>query len=365
MPDYHKQLERRAAALEHLRGAALLGAVEGIVALCEAHGDADAANAYRENLLRLASELDATEVELKAFDGLRRAYRADPADAELRRAVLWYFKWIMERLPEFAEVPAATIERMFEEMQTFYEAEGAGLGPVYALRRGAAAAMGWADEADRHAARCESIRADDSDDCPACQTHARVQYLLDVGRVPDALAAAGPVLAGEQSCAEVPATTFSRLLLAVALSGDGDLAEQMRRFVRRQVRKQPSLFGHLADHALYLTLTGRPAEAVRPAVVALARAEKSGNTQKRFEAYRAGWACFARLAMLGVGRVRLPRGFPPTGEDGYAPPAAAAAWCGEQAASAAAVLDARNGTDRFSDRLRSLHGVFTSMGEPK
>ena len=365
MPDYHEELDRRAAALRHLRGAELLDAVEGIVALCEEHADADAAIAWRVDLLRLASDLDATERELKAFDALRRTYQSDPAYADLRAQVLWYYKWIMERLPEFAEVPAAVIDRMFEEMQKFYEQEGEGLRPVHMLRCQAAAAMGRADEADRLAARWESVEADDSDDCPACETHSRVQYLLDVGRVPEALAAAGPVLEGGQSCAEVPAVTFSRLLIPVALTGDADLAEQMRLFVRRGVRKVPKLFGHLADHVLYLTVTGRPAEAVRPATVALSRAVGSGNTQKRFEAFRAGWACFARLAMLGNERVRLPRHFPPTGEDGYATPADAAAWCGEQAASAAEALDARNGTDRFSQRLRNLHDLFASIGEPE
>ena len=168
--------------------------------------------------------------------------------------------------------------------------------------------MGRAEEARRYMKQWEAAPEVESDDCPACQTHSRVQLLLDLDKPLDAVEAAGPVLDGSQSCEEVPATTFSRLLLPMLLLGKAEDALFLSVVTRRQVRLVPKMLSHLADHVIFLSLVGLLDTARRLALVTVARAESAPNPFDRFSASRAAWVFLARLAK-GGGRtdVRLPR----------------------------------------------------------
>src|SRR5690606_19463211 len=128
----------------------------------------------------------------------------------------------------------------------------------------------------------------------------RVQYFLLSGKPDEAIEAAAPVLAGEQFCEEVPATTFSRLLIPMLLRDELDAAEAMHQAVLRQVRSTPSLLSHLSNHLVYRTLTGRAKESRRLGAITLARGLESANSYNRFSAFRACALWLGILARSGV-----------------------------------------------------------------
>ena len=244
-------------------------------------------------------------------------------------------------------------------MEAFYRAERENLRPVHGLRRWTAIMMGRDAEADKHHAAWENEPAGESDDCPACETNERVVYLLMTGRVDDAIAAAEPIIAGEQQCEEVPAVTFGRLLIPFLSRGQIDVADAMQQGTVRQVRKVPKLIGVLAQHVLYLSITGRPTLANRLAFVALGRAVVSNNAYHRFVVMRACGLWLGMLAREGVAMVRLPRAFHSAG--GMADVPTTAAQCLEQARELAAAFDARNGNEQF---VRSMDFVEQVLRAP-
>ena len=365
MADYHDELERLTATLGELDPPALLDRVEEIARLCQAKGDADDAASWWVDLIQLANHHANFRRELAAFDQLRRLRDDVPDDERLTNSVLWYYKWIAERLPEFAEIDRDHIAEFFAAMERDYDAAGAGKAAVHQLRCRAAGSMGDDDEAARQFDLWQATDRGDSDDCPACQTHATVLHHLSQENVDAALDAAKPVLEEGQSCEEVPAVTFSVLLLPMAFGrGDLRLAEAMHRFTRRQVRGSPNLAMYLANHVIFLVFTGRTREAARLLPSLLRTADATDNTAIQYAGFSAAWATFVRLAAEDVERVPLPADLSLTGEQRWAATSEAVVWSANRAAAAAEALDARNGNTVRATRLASLHAAIRAMPAP-
>jgi hypothetical protein len=333
-----------------LRGEALLASMQDVIQTARANDDGDTAAEFARHLIEASSAEGRLDYEMIGFGQLKDLYQRDARYADLRREILWYYKWITEHLPEYVAVPAAQVESTFQDMERFYRAENEGLRPVLGLRARAAAFMGRDVEAEHYATQWAQAAEQETDDCPACQTHSRVQLLLDLGRPEEAVEAAGPVLQGEQSCEEVPATTFSRLLLPLLLLDRAAEALFLSTIIRRQVRLVPGLVGYLADHIVFLSAAGVLDVAKRLAVVMAARAEGLPSPWDQFTTSRAMWVFLSRFVKEGGGRIVLPR--TQLSADGEAVPAEkAAAYYEGRARRLAKQFDARNGTDRFSNLI--------------
>jgi hypothetical protein len=289
---------------------------------------------------------------LRAFAQLRQLYDSSTRFADLRAKVLWYYKWIVERLPEHADVPLETIERMFTDMSAFYASENESLRPYYGLRCYAAVVMGDEPASDEWYTKWQHTPAGDSDDCAACEIDRMVLYLLSKRDITAAFEAIEPLLKGECGCEETP-QTYSRLL-APSLAGEEreNLGHALLAISLRYIRKTPKMLASLGRCIVYLTMTGGTMYARRLVLVALARAATSTNDFARFHAYRAAGFALSSLAMSGVGTVRLPRTELDRGEPILTPDAAELAFA--HARSIATKLDARNGTPLYTEGLESL-----------
>ena len=356
--DYSERLRQKIEALAALRGEALLRALREVLDLAKAEGDGDTVAEFARHLIEAGSHEGRLDYEMIGFGEMRDLYLRDADYADLRAYLLWYYKWVTERLPEYVEVSPEQVEATFAEMERFYRTENEGMRPVLALRARAAAFMGRTAEAERYAAEWEAAAEQESDDCAACQTHSRVQLLLDLGRPVDAIEAAGPVLGGEESCEEVPATTFSRLLLPLLLLDKPEESLFLSSVVRRQVRVVPKLVGYLADHVIFLSLVGLLDAARRLTLVMVARAEQSPNRFDQFQASRAAWVFLALAAKQGRREIALPR-TPIGAAGGPTPTAEAASFYESRARELAAAFDARNGTDRFGQLVAQAEQLAT------
>lgn len=357
MDNYFAELDRLRKSLDGLRGEAVLRRMREIIDLAKRNEDGDTVADFAQALVEIGNAEGRLDYEMIGFGELRDLYLRDDRFADLKRQVLWYYKWLGERLPEYVEVPATQIWGMLDQMEALYRQESVGLRPVHGLRCRAASLMGLKDEAERHYDLWEASERGDSDDCPACETHLKVQVLLDQARIDEAIDAAGPILAGDEHCGEVPAVTFSRLLMPLLVKQD-QRAPSMCAAVLRQVRSSPKFVGYLADHVTFLTLIGAGV-GVRLCWVMLAMGEEASNGQDRFLVARAAWTHFAVLRKAGVTEVKLPTRI---GEDarrvgrgrfvseGVGIDEAVERY-GRRATDLAAAFDQRNGTDRFSKRI--------------
>ena len=330
-----------------------------IIELAKANDDGDAVAEFARHLIEAGSHEGRLDYEMIGFGEMKALYQRDANYADLRSYLLWYYKWVTERLPEYVEVSPAQIESTFSDMERFYAEEKEGVRPILALRRGRRRSWGGRTRRGGTWREWEAAPQVESDDCPACQTHSRVQLLLDLDEPVEAAEAAGPVLDGSQSCEEVPATTFSRLLLPMLLLGKAEDALFLSVVTRRQVRLVPKMLSHLADHVTFLSLVGLLDTARRLAIVMVARAEAAPNPFDRFSASRAAWVFLSRFAKdSGRTEIRLPR--TEIGADGRCVAITeAAAHFESRTRELADAFDARHGTPRFAKLVAEAEQLAT------
>lgn len=352
---YFPELKKRIDAVSAAdRGEPVLAALHEVVNFAKAHHDGDTVAEFARRLIKAGSLYGRIDYEMIGFGEVLHLYQTNANFADLRTDVLWYYKWLAEHLPEHLDVPAAQVWSLLDQMEAFYRQEKEGLRPVHALRCRAAAFMGMTDEAKAYYEQWQSAPPGETDDCPACETHANVEALLRFGKLEDALAAAEPILTGQQRCEEVPVTTFSMLLFPMVVAGRTEDAVSMHMFARRAVRHVPKFIGSLADHVMFLSLIDAFVPASRHVFVMLAKAVDVRNDAHRFDVARAAWFYFARAKVAGAEDVLLPRRTPLGREGKPVPVDDAIAHYEAETRALAEAFDRRNGTTRFTERSELL-----------
>lgn len=352
----YEQLNRRIAQSRADQAMVLIKELEnlGIEA-----GDDEVIEDAVERRLSLASELGDLPDGFAAFNQLTNWHRA--GRVHLGPSVWLYYKWIAAQLPEYPSLTRQAIWTFLDRMEACYVADKQGLRPVYMLRMHEAAFAGQQTEADQWMTKWQNEPSAESDDCVACETHSKVEALLNLGRSDEAIAAAEPILKGELSCDDVPYTTCSRLLLPLLRSGDLHQSELCHLDSVRAVRKMPNLVRHLAEHVLYLSITGRSQRAARLVAIMLVRSEGSQSGLTRFRVAVATWIWSVAEQLQGQTHARLPHRLSWAPADQMIPLNVLAVRGEDEARDLASQFDARNGTDVFAQRIKSLESLVTLM----
>src|SRR4051812_11028420 len=128
-PQYQLEIDK----LRDKRGEPLLLQIQRVIDVATEHGDLDAAADWYRHLLKQASQQGRFDYELAAFASLRQLYEGHEKFKFLRETLLWYYKWVVERLPEHADISQELIDSTFAQMIQFYKNEGESLRPVYSL----------------------------------------------------------------------------------------------------------------------------------------------------------------------------------------------------------------------------------------
>lgn len=357
--------QREIARLQTLRGEARLAAMWHAAQHLATEGDVDEQIVWLKGLMEGASDESRIDYTLQAFGELRRIYDSDARYADLRPRILWYFKWLVEKLPEYADVPLETIERVFAEMESFYSISRESPRPIYELRCYAAVRMGRKDEAAEWYEKWQSSPHGKSDDCAACELDRQIAYLLSCERREEAMQVAEPVFRGKVFCNDTP-KTYTRLLGPALASDRKRLALVLLHITRRLVRQTPSLLAALAAQTVFRLTAGQFDRSRRFALLALRRALAATSDMDRYSTYRSCglWAALAVLA--GQHQFTLPRRLmpaQPANAAGHVGLAEAASLCFAEASAIAARLDQRNGTTTFVDQLNEIESTIARAVE--
>lgn len=358
--DYPAQLKAALDAYRHLRGQSALLQLGRLADLAESHGDEKTVVQALCQLVRDAHHLDLMAPQISALQRLLGLYLGNPRYSFARQRVLWYHKWVAESLVENADVSRDAIDSLFKSLDTLFQAENVGLRPSHQLRCRTAWMMGRNEEAQAHFDRWQATPAGKSDDCAACEVNAQVEFLLALSRIQEAMDAAAPLLRGNLHCEEVPAITFSRLMIVAMNAGNMRMAEAMHRSTIRQLRHKADLLAGLARHIVYRSLTGRARTTRRLAAVALAKAPRVSE-YNRFTAYQAGAVWFSLLVREGQTVVKLPGQISLAAADRLVPTPAGAEWCLQQSRALAVRFDARNGTSLFANRIHESENLIRAL----
>ncbi|MEU5883096.1 hypothetical protein [Spirillospora sp. NPDC047279] len=294
----------------------------------------------------------------KAFTTFSRClseHDREPGRYGEEHRLLWHFKWMVNSLTLFPEIPLDRTHAVLDDMERRYRLGGHSLQAVFHYRHVVARHVGDAAGADEWYARWRAAPRDDLADCAGCDPTGMVHHLAVLGRDEEALAIAAPVLSAELNCTEQPQGILTALLPVYLRSGRLDEARDAHRRAYRIMRSTIADFADVAEHVEFCARTGNEArglEIVQRHLGWLDRAP-SPHSAMRFAASAA--LLLRRLEEAGAGaEVTLRR---PAHADRPAAEVTAAelrADLERAATELGARFDARNGTSRQGDRVREI-----------
>ncbi|MFI6267500.1 hypothetical protein [Micromonospora zamorensis] len=176
--------------------------------------------------------------------------------------LLWHFKYMVNGLLNFPEVPLDRTYAVLDDMERRYRAGGHSLQTVHKHRFRVANHVGDAEAAAHWYRLWQTTPRDDLSDCAGCDPTSQVNYLADTGRDAEAVALSEPVLAGRLTCNEQPQAILTALLLPYLRTGRDESARDAHREAYRRLRGNLADLWDIGDHVEFCTLTGNEARAV-------------------------------------------------------------------------------------------------------
>jgi tetratricopeptide (TPR) repeat protein len=258
--------------------------------------------------------------------------------------LLWQYKWIINSLTKFPEVPLERAHATLDDMERRYRQGGHSMHAIYALRASIAQHLGDAEAADRWYTLWHAAPRDELSNCVACDPSGKASYLAWRERDEDALAIAEPVLSNEINCAEQPQDILTDLLPIYLRTGRLRQAAEAHRKAYRIQRSQLSDLGGIGAHLEFLARSGNEARGLEILERHLGWLDRAPSPSAALRFAAAGALVLRRLAETGHGELMVRR---PLATD--LPVEELRKQLTERALEIAARFDARNGT---SERTR-------------
>ncbi|WP_255511144.1 hypothetical protein [Micromonospora sp. WP24] len=284
----------------------------------------------------------------------------DPQPYHARHAgqLLWHFKYMVNLMLKFPEVPLDRTYAVLDDMQRRYQAGGHSLQAVHKHRFRVAEHVGDTDAASHWYRLWKTTPRDQLSDCAGCDPTTEVQYLADTGRYAEAASLAEPVLAGRLTCNEQPQAILTALLVPYLRTGRHDDALNAHRTAYRRMRGNLSDLWDIGDHIEFCTVTGNEARALELVERHLDWLDRSPSPAAAMH-FAATAAAALRQVDGGLTVYRRASADRPAAD---VPAARLAAELAETATELAARFDARNGTARQSE-LIAARLAMQSSGE--
>ncbi|MFC8734535.1 hypothetical protein ACFT5B_18930 [Luteimicrobium sp. NPDC057192] len=278
--------------------------------------------------------------------------------------LLWHYKWMSGALSLNPVFPAEQIHAVLDDMAQRYDRAGVGRSGVVMARFGAAAANGWADEAEAAFAELQVTPDDEYSHCDACVRSETAEWLASHGREDEALRLYDEMVAEGYACGEEPERALSQALVPMLRAGRFDDARAAHLRSYRDARGNAGNLGIVARHLTFCAVSGNEARGLSMLERHLAWFGHDGlNALEHFEALAAAALLLDAVTAAGHGDA------PVRGSDGTelvpfvgehegrwaADELAPRAW--EAAARIAEAFDARNGNAHFAERLAGMRAL--------
>lgn len=227
-------------------------------------------------------------------------------------ALLWSFKWVLEHLPAFSQIPPSRAEGLLADFAQRLDAAGRSPRTKWMYRASQAGLYGRYEEAVEATDEALTHPRDGISDCRACEVNHLAHCQFDADQLERAMETAAPILERRLRCAEVPHVTLAVTALARARLGDWEGAERDQRVGYRLVRNNPKLIPTHTLHIVYATAAGRLTRGLDMFERAFRDAHESPVAGYRLRFYLAGAYLFERMIEAGDAplKVRVPRSYP-------------------------------------------------------
>ncbi|MBB5077613.1 hypothetical protein [Nonomuraea endophytica] len=310
----------------------------------------------REQILAVRMEL--TEAyqfgsePAKSFATFSRCVADFDADPELfddwqTHTLLWQYKWIVDSMRDFPQVPLGRAHDALAEMERRYREAGAGLHAVHAQRCMVAGHVGDRAAAEEHFHHWTITPRDEMSDCEGCDPDGKIMHLAALGRDEEAAALAAPVVAGHLTCENQPQSILSCLLLPYVRTGRHAEAAQAHLKAYRLIQALPHYTSNLDLHLEFLARTGNENRGLEILQRELPRLEERASPHTLMSFLAAAGLLLRRLEELGHGDLAVAVGAAETSV------AALRADVTGRARELAVAFDTRNGTLEQSSRIEA------------
>jgi hypothetical protein len=273
--------------------------------------------------------------------------------------LLWSYKWILDRISCFPDIPLQQIDRLLEDMRDRYKKHGYSERTYYFYRSVNTLLQGNPEEATRCLELFQQMERDGMSDCGACEQNRLVEHAAAVQDDEQALESAQPILKGRMSCGEVPHVTIPKVLMPLYRLNRIDEAKKHQRKGYRLIKDNLEFLQNQGEHIYFLAHTD-PFQGLEVLERHYPQVQHHENPMDKmlFLAYSS--ALLKRLSEETIPvRVRLPENNPhlpaAEGTDSEAGNAAILAERFRQDALAAAErFDRRNGNDFYRTFIEAL-----------
>jgi tetratricopeptide (TPR) repeat protein len=285
-----------------------------------------------------------------------------PWHQRYEHSLLWYFKYMVNGLLSFPEVPLDRTTAVLDDMERRYREGGHSLQAVYKMRHRVARHLGAADEAEKWYRRWTTTPRDDLSDCAGCDPTTQISYLASRGRDEEAVALAEPVLAGRLNCTEQPQGVLTALLMPYLRTGRREQARQAHLRAYRRHRGNLADLWDIGEHVTFCAVTGNEVRGLELLERHLDWLDRSPSPAATMNFAAAAALLLRRLDATGPAGLTVRR---PGHGDRPAAEVPVGELAEEMAATArevAARFDARNGTTAQSE-LVARQLALTPVGD--
>lgn len=347
-----RELMRRAQALGD--GDEKIMTVEEAVRIADTGYDVKLQYEAREELIEAAFWGGETEKALVTYSWCLAQFDKYPEKFS-EWQLLWRYKWIVNVIVNFPQIPKEQIYEMLDEMERRYLKAGYGLRVVYYYRYRIEKFFGNKDDAIKHFNRAQEISRDALSDCAACEVDERVTFQIYCENNELALRLAEPIFSGLHICRSVPHRTLAGILLPLVQMGRWAEARDYHTRGYHLISRDVIYLIYVSDHLIFLALDGDFDEATRLLESHFRWTTKSKSQYDKYTFYRAAWLLLELMSDAGQEtiKLRMPESFPmyQYSQNHHYRISQMKEWFEGLAREIGEKFDKRSGTNRFASEL--------------
>lgn len=273
--------------------------------------------------------------------------------------VLWYYKWVINQMPEIPAVTKQQIERALEDLRLRYIEYGSSEKVYHDYSCQTYLYVGEIERSVYHHRRWSRFKSRDYlDDCEACVINRQVDFFCRTGKLKEALAAGQPVLTGRLRCSHVPKTTYSHLLVPLMRANDekfsAEYAEKLYKAL--MVKKFGGDNSYVYPAMIYYSKQGDFTRAVKLFERYMNMDVEQKNLYRRLYFFIGCLYMFQKINKETI-KLKLSKKFAAYQASSTYEVAVLVKWFDEQTDLLAAQFDKRNGNDMISKEKQELLAV--------
>jgi len=308
----------------------------------------------RMNYLKAANYGSYPEKSMTAFSYLLKIYDEDSEslDWSNRFRILWRYKWVIDDLPDFPNIPKSKIESAMKDMHDRYQAADYGMQPVFNSFQKLYYDMGDFELAEEYYNKAEEAGRSFMSDCEACVLRTDVNFLIAKGEYEKAIEMSQPILKGDLTCDTVPNKFYHYLFIPYLLTGQKEKAIE---YYKKIETKNTADYSGINGQIIVLkSLLGDLTPAIEIFENNLIFAVESLSKKRPFNFYLASRLLFEKLTGEGhsMVKMKLSPTIPFYNSKNEYDPKEVLGWLESEIQVIEQQFNARNGNDYFTKIVR-------------